>query len=220
MKITTFLVTAVLFLIVGFLVVSYAAGYKIDFVNRSMRQTAMIDIQTKTKDSEIYLNNKLVGTESHVARDLDPGVYEVRVSKVGYHDWNKSVKLNAGQAEVLNDIKLFLLEPKIEEFVSDLNIPSLLKLSDTDNIVSSAGEIYQNGQLVTRLSSDIQGVCWYPDRKYIAFSTNSKLNIVEIDGTNLIEILEKDSSSPVIFVNSGVSVIYENKGKVFRATIR
>lgn len=220
MKFTGYFLTAISFIIIAFFVVSYAAGYKIDLVNRKIKQTAMLDVQTKTKDSKIFLNGEEQGTGSAIIRDLEPGTYEVKVSKDGYHEWSKTISLAPGQAETLNDVSLFLLEPVSEEFKDELNTSSISKLADTDNLYSNGGEIYENNLLVTRLSTDIFGLSWYPDRRYIAFTTNDKLNIIEIDGTNRIELLDKKSDSSVVFVNSGVSVIYENDGKIYRATIR
>lgn len=220
MRYISYLLTAVLFLAIAFFVITYASGYKIDLVNKKIKQTAMLDIQTKTKDSEIYLNNELKGSGSVLLRDLEPGTYEVKISEEGYHDWTKTVTLDPGEAETLNDIALFLVNPTIEEFSEDFDADSITKLADVDNLSASSGEIYQNGQLVTRLSTDVFGASWYPDRRYIAFTTNDRLNIIEIDGTNRIELLDKKSQSPVVFVNSGVSVIYESDGKIYRATIR
>lgn len=220
MKITTFILVMLMFLVTAFFVVCYAAGYKIDIVNRQIKQTAMLDIQTRTKDSQIFLNGELKGSQSLIARDLEPGAYDVKVSKDGYHDWTKSVDLEPGQAETLNDISLFLIKPNVEEFQNDINTQSLIKLSDTDDIGATSGELFQNNQLVTRISADIRGACWYPDRRYIAFTADGKLSIIETDGTNKVEILDKNSDTPVVFVNSGLSVIFENDGKTYRATIR
>jgi len=220
MKFTAFFLTAISFIVIAFFVVSYAAGYKIDLVNRKIKQTAMLDVQTKTKDSKIFLNGEAKGIGSAIIRDLEPGTYEVRVVKDGYHEWKKTISLVSGQAETLNDISLFLLEPSVEEFKDELNASLISKLADTDNLYTNSGEIYENDSLVTRLSSDIFGLSWYPDRRYITFTTNNKLNIIEIDGTNMTELLDKKSDSPAVFVNSGVSVIYENDGKIYRATIR
>jgi len=220
MKITTFLLSAIIFIVTAFFVVSYAAGYKVDLVNRKIKQTAMLDIQTRVKESEILVNGELKGAGSVIVRDLEPGNYEIKVQKPGYHDWIKTVELKSGQAETLNDIALFLLEPKIEEFKGDIKSESISQLAEIEDIRVNSGEVFQNGNLITRLSSDVKGACWYPDRRYVAFTAENKLNIIEIDGTNRIEVLDKKSDSPVVFVNSGVSVIYESEGKIYRATIR
>ncbi|OQA53191.1 MAG: PEGA domain protein [candidate division WS2 bacterium ADurb.Bin280] len=220
MKIVGFIFSFLFFIAAGAAIISYAAGYKIDLVSRQIKQTGMIEVQTKTKDSAIYLNGELRGAESVVIRDLSPGQYDVLVSKEGYHDWSKKVELQAGRVEILNDVVLFLKEPIIEEFVSDINSDSLFKLADTDGLALNGSEIIQNNLFVTRLNTEIFGVCWYPNRKYIAFTTQKKLNVIEIDGSNQVEILEKDSDSPVVFVNSGMSMIFKSGDKFYRSVIR
>lgn len=220
MKIAPFLLSALAFLLVASFVITYAAGYKVDIVNRKIKQTAMLDVQTRVKDSEIIVNGEAKGSGSVILRDLEPGKYEIIVKKEGYHSWEKTVELKPGQAETINDIALFLVNPSTEEFNIEIKPESISKLAETSDIKSLGGEIFQNGTLVTRVSTDATGACWYPNRRYIAFTTEDRLNIIEIDGTNRIELLEKKSGSPVVFVNSGVSVIYESDGKVYRSTIK
>jgi hypothetical protein len=74
--------------------------------------------------------------------------------------------------------------------------------------------------LVTRFATDPLGVSWYSDRRYMAFTQDNMLKIIGIDGTNIVDILKKNSDTPVVFVNSGKSVIYENDGKIYRAEIK
>lgn len=220
MKIAGFVFSLLFFLIAGVAIVSYAAGYKIDLVSRQIKQTGMIEVQTRSKESSIFINNEFKGNDSVVVRDLLPGEYNILVSREGYHDWTKKVDLKAGRVEILNDVTLFLKEPKTEEFVSEINNDSLFKLSDTDALATNGSEIIQNNLFVTRLNTEIFGVCWYPNRKYIAFTTQKKLNVIEIDGSNQVEILEKDSDSPVVFVNSGMSMIFKSGDKFYRSVIR
>jgi len=215
----TYILAAIVFVACGLYIVCYAAGYKIDFVNREIKQTAMIDVQADDL-SEVMLDNKSVGFGRKILRDIEPGSYNIEVKKPGYYPWYRTVELSAGQASILNDVILFKQGISAEQFNSEVNSDSLTKLSDTDNITVSKGEIYQNGQFVTRLSSDVTGACWYTDRRYIAFTAGGKLNIIEIDGTNQVELLTKTSNSPAIFVNSGKSVIFENDNKILQAQIK
>ena len=200
--------------------VSYASGYKIDFVNKKITQTGMIDIKTDPPDSDIFIDGEKKGIGRVTAKNLEPKSYYIKVERNSYHSWSKKFELKGGEAVILNEVVLFKTNPKIEEFKSDANVNTFINLADTDNLTVSKGEIYQNGQLVTRLSDDIFGVCWYPNRYYIAFTSNNKLKIIEIDGTNLIDLLEKNSITPIIFINSGHSIIFENQNKIYKAEIR
>jgi hypothetical protein len=141
------------------------------------------------------------------------------VQKDGYFTWHKDLVLDPGEAEIINDVILFKTNPEIEEYKVD-QTGFFDKLSDKDQIVVSNNEIYQNSNYVTRFSQEVSGVCWYSDRRYIAYTYDGKLKIIEIDGTNEISLLDKNSTSPVVFLSSGKYVIFEKDSKIYRAKIR
>jgi len=209
-----------LFSVCATLVIIYASGYQIDLEGRSLKQTALLNVQTDLEKSEIYLDGQLVGQGSVVLRNLDPGSYLVEVKYPEFTSWSKKVTLEAGEATSISKIVLFKEKPAIEEFNGEISASRLPGLADLEDLTVSSGEIRQNGALVSRFTSDPQGVCWYPDRQHIAFTQDNKLKIISLDGTGLVELLEKKSSSPVLFLNSGRVVVFESDGKVYRAQIR
>ncbi len=219
-RIINYIVLAISFVVVSAVIVIYAAGYKIDFTNRQISQTVTVEVAAVTNDASIYINNILEGTGKVTKRGLPAGHYKIDVKKEGYYPWTKEIDVAAGRAEVIDDPILFLEEAVIEEFSLDGTNESLEKISETDGLGSAEGEIYQNGTFVTRFGSDITGLCWYADRRYLAFSQDGWLKIMSINGTNITNIVAKDSAGPVVFVNSGRSVIYESSGKFYRAQIR
>ena len=220
MKIFNYILSAIIFVLLALIIIAYASGYKIDLISRNISATSLIEIQTGAHDAEIYLNNKFVGNGRATIRNLGPGRYEIKIKRNDYKEWSKTINLSAGQAEIFNDIVLFKENPRVEKFDFGADKEKLFKLSDTSMLRSNGGEIYQNDILVTRISSNVKGICWYTDPRYIAFTADNKLKIVQFDGTNMINLADKDSESPVVFVNSGKSVIFENKGEIYRAEIR
>ena len=205
------------FIVAAFFVVTYATGYKVDLTNRNISQMSMIVVQSD--DADIKLNGLLVGSGKIVLRDLEPGEYTINISKEGYQDWNRTLELAPGQAGVVDDDILFKSDVTAEEYnVKESDF--FTRLSDTEDLSVENNEIYQNLNFVTRLASDIKGVSWYADRRYIAYTADNQLKIIEIDGTNEITLLEKKSDTPVVFLNSGRSVVYESDGKVYKADIR
>jgi len=205
------------FIIGAFFVLTYALGYKVDISNRNITQTAMIIIQSD--EANIYIDNKLVGFGRVVLRDLEPGHYKVKLTKTGYHDWQKQVDLLSGQAEIIDDDILFKNKISPAEY-TEVSSDFLNSFADTQNLSDKNNEIYQNYEYVTRFAKEATGVCWYSDRRYIAFTYEGKLKIIQTNGTNEIALLDKNSASPVVFINSGRSVIYENNGKIYKADIR
>jgi hypothetical protein len=201
-------------------IITYAAGYKIDISQKSILQTGLISVQTKTQNSKIYVDENLVGADGVTLRNLEPKDYSIVVKADGFNDWSKKVDLQPGEATIVSDIILFRLNPKVVEDNSSITPSNLPDLSDTQNLYSSSGEIYANGNFVTRLNNNPTGLSWYADRGYIAFSYNGKLMMIQTDGSNLVEITDKTSDSPVIFTSSGKYMIYENDGKIYKAEIR
>lgn len=215
-----YFVLVIAFLVLGFFVVTYAAGYTVDFRNRQVSKTGLISLTVKTPDTQIYVNDKIVGNSTMVLRTLSPGAYKIEIKKQNFHDWSKTVELHEQEAVTLSNIILFRQDPLFESYDSNVTVQGLAGLADLDSIDISGGEIYQNDDLVTRLSTDIFGASWYPDHKHISFSSDGMFRIIDVDGSNMIELFKKDSNSPVIFVSSGIFVIFEDKNQIFRAQIR
>lgn len=218
MKSIYYLTAIIAFFVSAFFIVTYASGYKVDITNRNISQTGMIVIEAD-QDSTVYLDEVEQGTGKLTIRGLEPQNYALAVRREGYNSWSKNIELDPGEAEIINDIILFKTNPEIEEYKMDEK-DFFDKLADKDQILVSGNEIYQNGNYVTRFSNEVKGVCWYPNRRYIAYTYDKKLKIVEIDGTNEITLLDKDSDSPVLFTSAGRYVIFEKDSKVYRAKIR
>ena len=215
-----YLFLVISFIVLGFFIVTYAAGYTVDFKSRQISSTGLISLQVKTGSAQIYLNEKYVGNQSMVLRSLEDGTYRIVIKKEGYHDWQKTVQLHEQEALILENIVLFIKEPTLEQYNSNITVKNLPSMSDQDGLYFNKGEIFNNDELVTRLSKDVSGVCWFPDQNHIAFTSEGFLQIIDADGNNNIQLIKKDSNSPVIFTNSGRFVIFENEGKLVKAKIR
>jgi hypothetical protein len=220
LRIINYILLATLFVCASIIIVVYASGYRIDLINKKVSQTITIDINPVTVGTDIYINDIFEGTGKVVKRGLPPGRYKIDIKKIGYHSWMKEISIAAGRAQKIDDPILFLENPIVEEFPLGGTAESLAKISETDALTSSNGEIYQNDIFVTRFGSEINGLCWYFDKRYLVFTQDGWLKIMNIDGTNITNIFKKNSYGPVVFVNSGKSAIFEDSGKFYRAQIR
>jgi hypothetical protein len=217
MKTLFYVFSIIIFLIAAFFITAYASGYKFDIRKGNISQTVMLVVETDGYN--IDLDGKFIGKDKVTLRDLKPGEYQIRIYKEGYQDWTRKVELSPGQAGIINDAILFKSSPAVSEYSLD-DKSFFTKISDRDGLSVQDHEIIQNGNFVTRFAREVKGVSWYPDRRYIAYTYENKLKIIEIDGTNEIILVDKTSDSPAVFINSGRSVIYENDGKVYKADIR
>ncbi len=218
MKSNYYLIAIIAFFVSAFFIITYASGYKVDITNRNISQTSMIVIDAD-QESTVLLDSIIIGKGKQTIRNLVPKSYSLTVEREGYHTWTKNLELEPGEAEIINYAILFKNSPEIEEYKVDQS-DFFTKLADKDGIRVTNNEIYQNDNFVTRFSNDVKGVVWYSDRRYIAYTYDKKLKITEIDGENETTLLDKDSDSPAIFLNSGKYVIYENNSKIYRAKLR
>lgn len=218
-KIAFYVILATLFLICATTVVLLAAGYKIDFKNRKITQTGIIIVKTLDKDYQIYIDEKFIEKEEAVVRNLTPGFYEVQIKKEGYQTFTENFYLNPGEAKIINNIVLFLESPIVEEFSEQIEIP-FEELADTGNLLMSDRELFVNNSFLTRFESRIQDASWYPNDRFVGITVDNRFSILDIDTLNEFYLFDKKSNTPVIFINSGKTVIFESEGNTFSAQIR
>jgi hypothetical protein len=82
----------VLILSVTFVVVLTAKGYRPNWEEKTMEVTGILVATSDPDGASVYLNNKLT-TATNTTINLKPGVYDVRISKDGYYDWQKKVEI-------------------------------------------------------------------------------------------------------------------------------
>jgi hypothetical protein len=58
-------------------------------------------ITTEPSRSDIDINGKSVGVSPYEGKDLQPGIYKVKVSKTGYEPWKTDATVKAGEANEL-----------------------------------------------------------------------------------------------------------------------
>lgn len=212
------LLLIIIFIVLAFFVIGYASGYGLDIKSKTVYRTGIIEVQPQPKECDIYLNDEKVSSGEYRG-NLLPGNYDIKITKNGYFDYNDSVYLSKGQAIILNQVQLFLKDPKIEKFSENSFKNELSKVAETDGLMTTRGEIYQNDNFVTRYSSDLYSPSWFPNRRLISFTKDNRLHLLSIESNYDVDILEKDSKTPAVFVNSGRTVIYENKGELYSAKI-
>lgn len=212
------LILVLIFVILALFVIGYASGYGLDIRSRQVYRTGIIEIQPQPGDADVYIDNDKVST-GRFRGNLLPGRYEIRIEKTGYSAYEKSIDLKKGQAVIINEVQLFAQNPIIEKFSENSFKKELSKVAESDGLLSIKGEVYQNDTFVTRYSSDLFGLSWFPNRRYISFTKDNRLHIISIEGDYDVDLLEKDSQTPAVFINSGRTVIYENKGELYSAKI-
>lgn len=96
------------FFILAPLLVLYTSGFRYDPTNREFTTTGVISVDTKPQDAEVYVDNKYIGNKQPLRLDgLAPGIYEVKVSKTGYHDFNTVLTVRSHETSYIKGVTLW-----------------------------------------------------------------------------------------------------------------
>lgn len=126
LKIFTFILTAVFFVLVSTFIISSAKGYRIEFekYNIVFTKTGTIIVTSQPAGGKIYINGKLYkknsGTNlfSTKINGLVPGTYNLRIEKEGYLNWEKNLEVKAETISWANYAVLFPKEKKEEVVIN------------------------------------------------------------------------------------------------------
>lgn len=114
--------SVLLFLIVSWLAVLFALGYKYDFVQNKFLKTGSFEIGTNV-GADVYINDELSGSTSFLTRTFSKGrllprTYSVRLQNEQYQSWQKLIDVEAGAFTSFPRIVLIPREPSEEAIAS------------------------------------------------------------------------------------------------------
>lgn len=103
-----FYLSALLFLILLPIILSYALGYKIDFIKFKIYKTGIIYVNSRPTGASIYLNGKL-HTDLTPAQieELKPGTYKLEVKRDGFYSWERELIVKPNMVTRADSIVLF-----------------------------------------------------------------------------------------------------------------
>lgn len=145
-------IAGVVFLVVASVTMVWANGWEYDTDQGRFQQTVIVASEPTIKNASIYLNGKLVASESPwQRRGLSPGRYILRLEKQGYNSWQEIFDLQAGQTGYIHDsVDLVAAKPLITEHGGEFS-PSA-ELFDA-GLALEDDELLDNGKLVSRFTT-------------------------------------------------------------------
>lgn len=87
------------------LVISYSRGYRFNFAQKTLTPTGILSASSYPQNASILIDNKLVSA-TNASITLSPGWYQVKITKEGYQNWEKRIRV---QGEVVSTIDVLLL---------------------------------------------------------------------------------------------------------------
>ena len=95
-----FYFSVLIFIVLSFLLVLFALGYRYDFVQNKFFSTGSLELKANVA-AEVYINEELAGSTSFLSNSFSKGrllprTYNVRLQNEKYQLWRKLVKVEAG----------------------------------------------------------------------------------------------------------------------------
>lgn len=174
------------------LVFIYTAGYRYNIKKGGLEKTGAILVGLKTKNAVLYLNERAHQVKETLRiRNLLPDDYSIRISKSGYHDWQKKLTVESELTTFIKDLRLLKKNLPVKFF--DLPIETFYPSEDKSKLVYAR---YDRTAAAYRLSVlDIDGkktrkitklpqlplaIEWSPDNNKFFIGTNAGFRIFDL----------------------------------------
>jgi len=220
-------IVSLIILVASISLIFYGFGYKFDWKNFSIKHTGIIYLSFQPKDADVFIDNEKKSESSPFDYNLLPGRYSVSIKHDGYYAWDSSIIIEADKVLSVKNVVLFREHPEINQVteqseIDAINTPydSLVKNPQGD-LSSNNYEIWIGDKLVTRYSTPISNVVWYPGREYVAYQQNDVIRIVNKDGVNDVKLvdLSDNLASKFIFSWDGAYLLYKDSEGYKKAKI-
>jgi hypothetical protein len=218
---------ALIIAILGFSVLFYAEGYRINFKTWEVSRIGILYVSSIPKSASVYVNNTFRKTKTPFNISLDPGVYTVQIQKKGYVSWEKNVKVESTKVSSFENIVLFKnnIEPQEiidQKKIASINEPISILSGANKGLYYNSHEIWVNNSIVARFSEEIQRAVWYSDNNHVVYQQGNKLRIIQLDGTYDLELISLSNETPTNFAvsDNGNELYFYDNGKYYSAIIR
>jgi hypothetical protein len=233
-----FIILVFVFVFIAYYLAMYAQGYKIDINPGSNKflsssQTGTISLKTSPQKADIYLNGKLLSNKTpYLIKRLDPGSYQIIVTKKDYQSWQKDIRVESGMSTNFENILLAKKKPKSENIY-----PGIKLFSPSQNnicIIDNRYNIYVYGiknhakNFILNLSDNgvsiketsIINIKWNPNEKFLLISVRNDDDIQYFTISDLenkpklekAESLNNIANDQISFSDNKPDLIYFQKG--------
>lgn len=171
-----FYTLVLVFILAAPVLVAYSFGYRFNFVEGALEKTGGIFVKSKTPRLSIFLNGAFIKETSFISGgailpEISPGSYLLRIEKIGFHPWSKTVRV---EPSLVTELRNILLVPNPPEAATSTRAEILLltpfrpptpafKLDKKNNLVEIANT---QKTLASNLHSFgvIDGVVYFADQ--------------------------------------------------------
>ncbi|OGN03734.1 MAG: hypothetical protein A2655_04245 [Candidatus Yanofskybacteria bacterium RIFCSPHIGHO2_01_FULL_43_42] len=185
------------FLILSYVIILYAMGYKYSFSDNRFFKTGAVYLKVNT-DADVYLNDKFLGNTSFFGNSyriegLLPGSYSIRVQKNDYSTWQKSANIDEGFVNEFSKILLLSEDEKgLEEldkeialiFTTPIPTPKPSPTPSVDPFAIKKGVLTTTNEKPEKIAENVKGFALSKDKNKLTWWTTNELWVMWLSDTN------------------------------------
>jgi hypothetical protein len=221
-----------MFFILLSVVLFYSFGYRYDIKKGETRQTGAIVIKAHTENVDIYINNQLYRnnkTLSNLFNDfikiegLNPGIYNIKVKKENYFDWEKNARVKGGYVTEFKNIVLakrrYNENVLLDKLETDINLgqhSNIIWVSNDENKIAYGS---RNGKKLNLLTFNLKS-----KEQRIIIDSNYLLKKNKNDYSFDDVIWSDDDKKIMVKISDNGNVSWylvdlENKGRIYNLSV-
>lgn len=190
-----FLFFVLIFLIATPGVLFYAAGYSFDWQNGQVIKTGGFYFESLPSGANISINQKPNDSTPNFISRLEPGSYQVQISKDGFTTWQKTIMIEAQLTTEARNI-LLIPEKPTTNFVTEI-ASSTIEYFMTPGQKSAQA---QAAKIATSTLNDFASQTVFQNGVYFLQKSNNLLFRTDLSGTTKEQIsLEPLASSTLLY---------------------
>lgn len=120
------------------IILLYSLGYSFDWQDKKPVLTGGLYLRSIPKKAEVHLDGKIEEETPVFVKRLLPKDYYIRITKQGFHSWQKRLKIESKLVTEAKNILLIPINPEVEiikeNLPKDFSIKEFLDQEESDNI--------------------------------------------------------------------------------------
>jgi len=177
------------FLVLSYVVILYAQGYKYSFSENKFFETGAIYLKVNT-EADVYLDDKLLGNTSFFGNSyriegLLPDKYEIKVQKDGFSSWQKSATVDEGFVSEFSKIFLISQDAKgQEELAEEITLIFSVRSSASEPFAVKKGVLSTSDKTPEKIATNVKGFAVSKDRNKLAWWTANEVWVMWLNDSN------------------------------------
>ncbi len=206
----------------------YSWGYSFDWQKKKPVLTGGFYFETIPKKATVYIDGKQTKETSAFIKRFLPKEYLVKITKDGFHLWQKRLKINSGLVTEARNIFLIPLSPQIkvidenlpenfllDEFLSDKEFDSIFHIRKQNQILykSGANSSAPKQICLTPLPAQEYSIVVSPNERIAVLGENNELYLLNGE-TRAFDLIARNVQE-IQFSNDNKKMLYFTPNEIW-----